>query len=62
MLIRIILNKEFGMKSFKKWLANLFEGMAFAFVHPINNSLPPASGTSSYKDKPYKGHRGLWHS
>ena len=50
------------MKSFKKWLSNLFEGMAFAFVHPINNSLPPAIGTSPYKDKSYKGHRGLWHS
>jgi len=50
------------MKSFSKWLSNLFEGMAFAFVHPVDNSLPPEIGTHSYSDKPYKGHRGLWYS
>ena len=50
------------MKSFRKWLSNLFEGMAFAFVHPIDNSLPPEIGTHSYRDKPFKGQRGLWYS
>ena len=50
------------MKSFRKWLSNLFEGMALAFVHPVDNFLPPKIGTKSYKDKPYKGHRGLWYS
>ena len=50
------------MKSLRKWLANLFEGMALAFIHPINNSLPPEIGTYSYRDKPNKGHRGLWYN
>ena len=50
------------MKSLRKWLFNLFESMAFAFVHPMNNSLPPKIGTHSYRDKPYKVHRGLWYS
>ena len=59
---KFILNKEFIMKSLRKWLTSLFEGMAFAFVHPIDNSLPPEIGTHSYKDKPYKGHRNLWYS
>ena len=48
------------MKSLRKWVVNLFEGMALAFVHPLNNSLPPEIGTSSYRDKPYKGHRSVW--
>jgi len=50
------------MKSFRKWLANLFEGMAFAIVHPNDNSLPPQIGTLSYRDKPIKGHRSFWSS
>ena len=50
------------MKSFRKWLSNLFEGMGFAFVHPIYNYLPPEIGTQSFRDKPYKGHRSLWTS
>ena len=50
------------MKSFRKWLVNLFEGMAYALVHPMKNSLPPEIGTHSYRDKPYKRHRGLWYS
>ena len=50
------------MKSVRKWLSNLFEGMAFAFVHPIDNSLPPEIGTHSYRDKPYKNNRNLWYS
>ena len=50
------------MKSFLAWLNNIFEGMAFAFIHPIDNSLPPEIGPHSYTDKPYKGHRSLWYS
>ena len=50
------------MKSLRKWISNLFEGMAYAFVHPIDNSLPPEIGTHSYRDKPYKYNRNLWHS
>ena len=50
------------MKSFSKWLSILFEGMALALVHPIDNSLPPEIGTHSYRDKPYKVHRGLWYN
>ena len=50
------------MRSFRKWLSNLFEGMALAFIHPMNNSLPPDIGTHSYRDKPYKGQRSLWYS
>lgn len=50
------------MTSLKKWFINLFEGMAFAFIHPITNSLPPNIGTHSYRDKPYKRNRGLWQS
>ena len=50
------------MKSLRKWLSNLFEGMALAFVHPMENSLPPKIGPHSYKDKPYRGRRSLWYS
>ncbi len=50
------------MKSFTKWLSNLFEGMALALFHPLDNTLPPEIGTYSYKHKPYKGHRSLWYS
>ena len=50
------------MKSLKKWISNLFEGMGYAFVHPIDNSLPPEIGTYSYRDKPYKNNRNLWYS
>ena len=53
---------EFIMKSLRRWISNLFEGMAYAFVHPVDNSLPPEIGTHSYRDKPYKGHRNLWYS
>tara|TARA_B100000963_G_scaffold335584_1_gene329842 strand:- start:264 stop:416 length:153 start_codon:yes stop_codon:yes gene_type:complete len=50
------------MRSLRKWLSNLFEGMANAFVHPIDNYLPPEIGTHSYRDKPYKGNKNFWHS
>ena len=50
------------MKSFKTWISNLLESMAYAFVHPIKNSLPHEIGTLSYRDKPYKIRRNLWSS
>jgi len=49
------------MNSIKKWLSQLFEGMAYAFVHPFKNSLPPNIGTHSYRDKPYKKNRKMWY-
>ena len=49
------------MESLKKWVSNLFEAMALAFIHPIDNSLPPEIGTVPYRDKPYKGHKSLWY-
>ena len=58
----IMLDKEFIMRSLSRWLSNLFEGMALAFVHPMKNSTPPEIGMHSYRDKPYKRHRGLWYS
>ena len=50
------------MKSFRQWLSNLFEGMALAFIHPVDNSLPPEIGTNAYRDQPLKRHRSLWYS
>ena len=50
------------MQALRKWISNLFEGMAYAFVHPIDNSLPPDIGTTSYRDKPYKVRRNFWYS
>ncbi len=42
------------MISFKSWIKNLFEGMALAFIHPVENTPPPAIGTHAYKDKPLR--------
>ena len=50
------------MKSLRKWFFNLFEGMAYAFVHPLDNSLPPEIGTHSYRDKPYKRRKSFRYS
>jgi len=50
------------MKSLRKWIINLFEGMTIAFIHPMSNNLPPEIGTHSYRDKPIKGQKGLWYS
>ena len=50
------------MKSLKKWLTNLMEGMALAFIHPINNSVPPKIGMHSYRDKAFKGNHSLFNS
>jgi len=50
------------MKSLRKWISNLFEGMAYAFVHPLDNSLPPEIGAHSYRDKPHKGNGILGYS
>ena len=52
---------ELIMNSLRKWVTNLFEAMALAFVHPIENSLPPNIGAHSYSHKPYKKHRKLWY-
>ena len=42
------------MISLRSWIKNLFEGMAFAFIHPVENTPPPAIGTHAYKDKPFR--------
>ena len=55
----MIVHKEFIMKPFRNWLVNLFDSMAIAFIHPIDNELPPEIGTHSYSHKPYKKRRGL---
>ena len=47
------------MNSLRKWLTNLLEAMAFAFMHPLKNSPPPNIGAHSYSHKPYKKHRKL---
>ena len=54
---KLNLHKGFIMESLKRWLKNLFESMAIAFVHPVKNSLPPNIGTHSYSDKPIKRHK-----
>ena len=53
---------EFIMNSLRKWLTNLFEAMANAFVHPMKNSLPPNIGAHAYSHKPYKKQRKVWYS
>ena len=50
------------MNSFKKWLSKLFEGMGYAFVHPIENTTPPDIGTHAYRDKPFKGGKKVWNT
>ena len=50
------------MDAIKKWFSELFEGMAYAFIHPVKNSVPPNIGTHSYRDKPYKAHRKVWNT
>ena len=50
------------MTALRKWLLNMFEGMAFAFVHPNKNSPPPEIGAHSYSYKPFKRTRRLWNS
>ena len=49
------------MNSIKTWLTNLFEAMAYAFVHPTKNSLPPSIGAHAYSHKPYKKQRTVWY-
>ncbi len=49
------------MNSLRNWVTNLFEAMAIAFIHPINNSLPPNIGTHPYSQKPYKNHKKVWY-
>ena len=50
------------MYSIKKWLSKLFDGMGYAFMHPIKDSLPPNIGTHAYRDKPYKSRKRLWNT
>ena len=50
------------MNSVRKWFTRLFEGMAYAFVHPLKNSVPPKIGTHGYRDIPYKRNKKLWNS
>ena len=50
------------MNSIKKWFSKLFEAMAFAFVHPLENSVPPSIGTHAYRDKPYKRNKRVWNT
>tara|TARA_Y100001968_G_scaffold327362_1_gene372258 strand:+ start:10793 stop:10945 length:153 start_codon:yes stop_codon:yes gene_type:complete len=50
------------MNSIKKWLSKLFEGMAYAFIHPVQNSVPPNIGTHAYRDKPFKANRKVWNT
>tara|TARA_Y100000589_G_scaffold288229_1_gene289523 strand:+ start:1298 stop:1450 length:153 start_codon:yes stop_codon:yes gene_type:complete len=50
------------MISLRKWIKNVFEGMAFAFIHPFKNSPPPEIGTHSYTEKPYRGNNRLWYT
>ncbi len=50
------------MNSIKKWFSKLFEGMIYAFIHPIDNSIPPNIGIHSYRDKPYKRRKRVWNT
>ena len=50
------------MKSIKNWVSKLFEGMAYAFIHPIKNSVPPSIGMHAYRDKPYKRNKKIWNT
>ena len=42
------------MKSVINWLTKVLESMANAFMHPLNNDLPPSIGTHAYSYIPLK--------
>ena len=42
------------MKSLMNWLSKMLESMANAFIHPIENHLPPSIGTHAYSSIPIK--------
>ena len=45
---------DFQMKSVMNWLSKMLESMANAFIHPLNNDLPPSIGTHAYSCIPLK--------
>tara|TARA_B100000902_G_scaffold338882_1_gene340705 strand:+ start:36 stop:188 length:153 start_codon:yes stop_codon:yes gene_type:complete len=42
------------MKSLLNWLSKILESMGNAFIHPMNNNLPPSIGTHAYSSIPLK--------
>ena len=42
------------MNSLMNWLSRMLESMANAFIHPIQNDLPPSIGTHAYSSIPLK--------
>jgi len=42
------------MKSVINWLSKILESMANAFIHPLENDLPPSIGTRAYSSIPIK--------
>ncbi len=42
------------MNSFYNWFFNILESMANAFIHPIENNVPPVIGTRAYSTIPVK--------
>ena len=42
------------MKSVINWLSKMLESMANAFMHPLNNNLPPSIGPNAYSSIPIK--------
>ena len=52
MIIKYISN--FLMKSAINWLSKILESMANAFMHPLENNLPPSIGPHAYSSIPIK--------
>ena len=42
------------MKSLIYWLSKMLESMANAFMHPLENDLPPSIGSHAYSAIPLK--------
>ena len=36
------------------WLSKMLESMANAFIHPVENDLPPSIGVKAYSSVPLK--------
>ena len=45
---------DFQMKSVINWLSKMLESMGNAFMHPLENDLPPSIGTHAYSSIPIK--------
>ena len=45
---------DFQMRSTMNWLSKMLESMANAFIHPVQNDLPPSIGAHSYSGTPLK--------